>query len=240
MNIDKVILSSNDNPEYLDFWPIVSEAWINIGVTPILFYTGEKKFEGNNIYNFNIENINTAFLAQNIRLLAPAIFPNDVCIISDIDNMPLSKEYFQENISNFSGDEFIIYRPDATTEDMISIMWNAAKGSVWSDIFDVKDIDNIYNKIKSWYPANYSIRGNNWYFDQKTLKKYIEEYEKKDYSKIVRLNDESAGFCRLNRSNYSIFFNKFYDYEKNYSDFHMPRPYKKYKRIIDKVFNLNF
>ena len=76
---------------------------------------------------------------------------------------------------------------------MISIMWNAAKGSVWSDIFDVKDIDNIYNKIKSWYPANYSIRGNNWYFDQKTLKKYIEEYEKKDYSKIVRLNDESAG-----------------------------------------------
>ena len=158
MNIDKVILSSNDNPEYLDFWPIVSEAWINIGVTPILFYTGEKKFEGNNIYNFNIENINTAFLAQNIRLLAPAIFPNDVCIISDIDNMPLSKEYFQENISNFGGDEFIIYRPDATTEDMISIMWNAAKGSVWSDIFDVKDIDNIYNKIKSWYPVNYSIR----------------------------------------------------------------------------------
>ena len=126
--------------------------------------------------------------------------------------MPLSKEYFQENISNFDGDEFIIYRPDATTEDMISIMWNAAKGSVWSDIFDVKDIDNIYNKIKSWYPANYSIRGNNWYFDQKTLKKYIEEYEKKDYSKIVRLNDESAGFCRLNRSNYSIFFNKFYDF----------------------------
>ncbi|GIR20026.1 hypothetical protein CM15mP35_02870 [bacterium] len=42
MNIDKVILSSNDNPEYLDFWPIVSEAWINIGVTPILFYTGRK------------------------------------------------------------------------------------------------------------------------------------------------------------------------------------------------------
>ena len=34
--------------------------------------------------------------------------------------------------------------------------------------------------------------------------------------------------------------NKFYDHEKNYSDFHMPRPYKKYKRIIDKVFNLNF
>ena len=35
MKLDKVILSSDDNPDYLEFWPIVSEAWRNIGIEPI-------------------------------------------------------------------------------------------------------------------------------------------------------------------------------------------------------------
>ena len=43
MKIDTVILSSNDNPNYIQFWPIVSEAWNLMGVEPILIYTGEQK-----------------------------------------------------------------------------------------------------------------------------------------------------------------------------------------------------
>ena len=42
MKIDTVILSSNDNPNYIQFWPIVSEAWSLMGVEPILIYTGNK------------------------------------------------------------------------------------------------------------------------------------------------------------------------------------------------------
>ena len=45
MKLDKVILSSDDNPDYLEFWPIVSEAWRNIGIEPILFYTGKNKIK---------------------------------------------------------------------------------------------------------------------------------------------------------------------------------------------------
>ncbi len=240
MKLDKVILSSDDNPDYLEFWPIVSEAWRNIGIEPILFYTGKNKIKNENVFNFNLEKRDSAFLAQNIRLLAPTLFPNDTCIISDIDNMPLSEDYFQGNIVNIADNQFIIYRPDATSEDMISIMWNAAKGSKWIDIFEVDSVESITKKLLSWYPENYSIGGDNWYHDQKILKEYITKYEAKNISSITRLNDESAGFCRLNRSNYSIFFKKFYDHNKKYSDFHMPRPYSKYHKLINKVFNLNF
>ena len=209
MKLDKVILSSDDNPDYLEFWPIVSEAWRNIGIEPILFYTGKNKIKNENVFNFNLEKCDSAFIAQNVRLLAPTLFPNDTCIISDIDNMPLSEDYFQGNIVNITDNQFVIYRPDATSEDMISIMWNAAKGSKWIDIFEVDSVESISKKLLSWYPENYSIGGDNWYHDQKILKEYITRYEAKNISSITRLNDESAGFCRLNRSNYSIFFKNF-------------------------------
>ena len=61
MKLDKVILSSDDNPDYLEFWPIVSEAWRNIGIEPILFYTGKNKIKNENVFNFNLEKCDSAF-----------------------------------------------------------------------------------------------------------------------------------------------------------------------------------
>ena len=45
MKIDTVILSSNDNPNYIQFWPIVSEAWSLMGVEPILILHPLKKIK---------------------------------------------------------------------------------------------------------------------------------------------------------------------------------------------------
>ena len=68
MKIDTVILSSNDNPNYIQFWPIVSEAWSLMGVEPILIYTGEQKLNlKGNVINFFSKNIDSSFVAQNIR-----------------------------------------------------------------------------------------------------------------------------------------------------------------------------
>ena len=63
--------------------------------------------------------------------------------------MPLSEDYFQGNIVNITDNQFVIYRPDATSEDMISIMWNAAKGSKWIDIFEVDSVESISKKLLS-------------------------------------------------------------------------------------------
>lgn len=240
MKITRVILSSNESREYLDFWPIVSKAWINLGIQPTLVYTGEEALTEPNIINLNIKSINSAFVAQNVRLLAPALFPEDVCIISDIDDMPLSKKYFQDNIKDFDDDKFIIYRPDAVPENMISIMWNAAKGQVWSKIFDVYNLNDIKNKLISWYPNNYSVRGQNWYFDQIILRNKINTFHEKFPSSVIELSDELTGFNRLNRSKLKRNFRKFYIEGTDYTDFHMPRPYKKHKKLIDKVYEIHF
>lgn len=240
MKIDKVILSSDANEEYLQFWPIVSKAWKNLNIEPVLFYTGKNPIYEEGVHNFHIENIDQTFAAQNIRLLAPALFKDEVCIISDIDNMPLSQDYFQKNIELIENDKFVIFRPESTTKDMISIMWNVALGKTWSEIFKIEKISEIKEKLIEWYPKDYIKLKKNWYFDQKALKSNLDTFAESNSDRIIKLNDSDAGFCRLDRGDYSIFFRLFYDKKKTYSDFHMPRPYVKYKKTINKVYDLHF
>lgn len=240
MKIDKVILSSNDNPDYLDFWPIVSEAWELMGVEPILIYTGSKslEFKGNIIY-FNPKGLDSAFVAQNIRILFPALLDNKNCIVSDIDNLPLSKKYFLDSIDSISDDSFIIYRPEACPPNMISMMWNAANSSTWKEIFKVDNIEDINKKLKRWYSNKYSIRGKAWYTDQIKLRKYVNKFSKKNGARVKLLDDEILNFNRFNRNK----LNEHYEIMKNnndviFSDFHMPRPYKDYQEIINEIFNI--
>ena len=45
MKIDRVILSSDTNPYYLDFWPIVAKAWVKMGIKPTLALVGNEPVE---------------------------------------------------------------------------------------------------------------------------------------------------------------------------------------------------
>ena len=136
MKIDKAIIVSTNDSQYLDYWETVEKAWLKLNIEPIL-YVISKESTGIKNEKLFIENLNPAFVAQNLRLLIPALYPDDVCILSDIDMMPLSKKYFQDSISDISGDKIVIYRSDATPEEMLPICWNAAVGKTWAEIFQL-------------------------------------------------------------------------------------------------------
>ena len=57
--------------------------------------------------------------------------------------MPLSKKYFQDSISELSENSFVVYRSDATPDNMLPICWNAALGSTWGDIFSIKNREDV-------------------------------------------------------------------------------------------------
>jgi len=97
-----------------------------------------------------------------------------------------------------------------------------------------------YGNHDSLNKEDYIKLKKNWYFDQKALKSNLDTFAESNSDRIIKLNDNDAGFCRLDRGYYSIFFNLFYDKKKIYSDFHMPRPYVKYKKTINKVYDLHF
>ena len=239
MKIDTVILSSNDNPNYIQFWPIVSEAWSLMGVEPILIYTGEQKLNlKGNVINFFSKNIDSSFVAQNIRILYPSLLDGNTCLVSDIDNLPLSKKYFVDSVLSFNDDSFIIYRPDACPPNMISMMWNAASSSTWKEIFNIDSEKNLEKNLKKWYTKKYAIEGTAWYTDQIKLRKYVNKFSKKNKSRIVELDDTELGFFRFNRNRLEKHFKMIQENPNlEFTDFHMPRPFNEYEELINKVFD---
>ncbi len=238
MKIDTVILSSNDNPNYIQFWPIVSEAWNLMGVEPILIYTGEQKLNlKGNVINFFSKNMDSSFVAQNIRILYPSLLDGNICLVSDIDNLPLSKKYFVDSVLSYNDDSFIIYRPDACPPNMISMMWNAARSSTWKEIFDIDSEKNLEKYLKKWYTKKYTVEGTAWYTDQIKLRKYVNKFSKKNKSRIVELDDTEMGFFRFNRNRLEKHFNMIQENPNlEFTDFHMPRPFNDYEELINKVF----
>ena len=191
-----------------------------------------------NVINFFSKNIDSSFVAQNIRILYPSLLDGNTCLVSDIDNLPLSKKYFVDSVLNFNDDSFIIYRPDACPPNMISMMWNAASSSTWKEIFNIDSEKNLEKNLKKWYTKKYAIEGTAWYTDQIKLRKYVNKFSKKNKSRIVELDDTELGFFRFNRNRLEKHFNMIQEnHNLEFTDFHMPRPFSEYEELINKVFD---
>lgn len=199
MIINKVILSSTHHKKYRDFWPIIAKAWRQLGVEPVLIYTSDDDFQYDNNYGQIIricaKGVDPIFASQSVRLLAPCLFPDEICLISDLDMMPMSKPYFFDFIENIDDDKFVIYRPNVCGRNQIAMCYNAAKGSIWGRVFGVDTVEDIILKLQDWNTPE----GNNWCMDQLLLRKYISKYQKNNANKVVELKPDDK-YHRLDRS----------------------------------------
>lgn len=176
MKLKRVILAVNDSPIYLAFWPYAAKAWSEIvGIRPTLALVADENTQvdeslGDVIRFTPVENLDTAFQAQIIRLLLPALFPDEVCIISDIDQVPASRSYFCDSITNFNEDSFVVYKEliSRFAPDEICMCYNAAKGSTFGEIFKVSaSLKSIRNRITELGKTAYPLWL--WKTDQKVL-----------------------------------------------------------------------
>lgn len=103
-SFDRVILSCDANPKYLDFWPVVNRAWQKLfGVEPMLAFVGtyseqharrETLAHGNVIYIRPVDGVPIANQAKMARYwLAAWMNDKKVSMINDIDLLPLSRHY---------------------------------------------------------------------------------------------------------------------------------------------------
>ena len=95
---DRVVLSTDENPNYIEFWPLVCSAWkkffpeISVSLAFVSDRTESddlllrmKKF-GDGIEIFKtVDGIPTANHAKVARLILASEFENEVCLIHDID-----------------------------------------------------------------------------------------------------------------------------------------------------------
>jgi hypothetical protein len=285
-----VIVSSNLNELYIDFWEMVYKSWKHINIEPflILILESHEIIPESLMYKENIipfyvrNNINTAFVSQCIRLLYPAIindFINErnsnqglilnnqnsdqglilnnqnsdqgLILISDMDIIPMNNKYFNIYINESIKDpynSFYVYRSNILKESkQIAMCYNAGSSNTWKKLFNINNIEEIYEKLNEWYNSiEYSgvHGGKGWSFDQEICSSFS----------IIELTDNTQMYNRLDREQFEYLLynlNKSDNIDNNniihfkikqmldnikdglYSDYHMLRPYKKFKYIND-------
>ncbi len=230
--LKRVILATNDHPHYIQFWPIVAPLWRAMGLVPTLAWIADKDCMidtslGDVIRVAPIPGVSGALQAQTIRLLLPALFPDDVCLISDIDMLPISQTYFMDGAKECPDDTFLVYRDQAYGRHYrrFPMCYIAAKGKVFASVFEISNLEEINATI-----ANWASRGYGWNTDEKMLYIYLKCWESAGGSVTYLGHDVGPRIDRIDWPQALDALNI-----TNYIDCHCPRPYLDYAESIDYI-----
>ena len=191
-----------------------------------------------------IDGIFTGFTAQFIRLLYPCLlnYENGV-MITDIDMLPMNRSYYTENIKPFEKDKFIYFRGNVLLNlKQLAMCYNVATPKVWSDIFNIKNIEDIKNVLINVSNNNIiedGIAKKGWFLDQLFLYEKVVEWNTKN-KRLILLNELHTKFKRLDRNTFTLNNNEIINNIQKgyYSDYHAYRPMSKFKLINYKIIDL--
>ncbi|MDN3506588.1 MAG: class I SAM-dependent methyltransferase [Simkaniaceae bacterium] len=233
MTLDRVILSTDDNPTYIDFWPVVADTWERVtGLRPTLALVASEDVHideslGDVIRFEPIEGIPTSMQAQVIRLLLPTLFPDDVCLISDIDMIPLQKAYFFDTVALSKEEDFVVFRSKAYERwgyPQYPMCYVAAKGETFQALFDISSEEDFPRKMIEWAQL-----GHGWSTDERVLYQAVQD--KKDQLSICL--KEQVVERRLDRLDWR--YKDEWIHTQNFIDAHLLRPYKEFQVETDQL-----
>lgn len=253
MKIDCILTACNLNLMYIEFIPYFIKCWekilpnvdIKIVLINDIIPNNYMKYKDYIILFKPIKNISDIFTSQYIRLLYPAIlnYKNGI-LITDIDIVPLNSNYYIDNIKNIDNTKFINYNYNKSIFDskQIIICYCVALSNIWSEIFKIKSLDDIKNRlinVFSFMNKVKSRRNKLWNKDQYDLYTYVINWNMKT-NNFVHLDDTYTKRKRLCRSGKF----KLNDDIKNkitngeFTDYHCYRPMNKYNKINNDIINL--
>lgn len=122
---DRIIVSSDDSPTFLNFWPVVSKAWQKFfAIKPTLALVTNKTSDDlllNKLRAYGevhtlpiISGIPIPNQAKLARFLVAATMGDEVCMIEDIDTVPLQKEFVVERLKVRKSGNILTVRHDAS------------------------------------------------------------------------------------------------------------------------------
>lgn len=255
MIISDILVASDMNPKYYKFIPVFIKAWKAVlpyvKINVILVYDSKKPFvlpvelelyKSYIILFPSIENIKTPFIAQTIRILYPALLRSwGGVLITDIDMIPMNSKYYVESIKDHSDISFICYRNILQHRQQLPICYNVATSVIWGNIFNIRTIGDVVNRLKYEYSKIKYDGGSGkegWSSDQLILYREVMNWANNN-NKLVVLEDKLTGFSRLDRiKNFTFDDDLKYKIEHDFfCDYHMKRPYDNYKELNDNIVN---
>lgn len=242
MKIDNAIVSSNNNPTYLDFWPFVANAWKKIGISPVLVYL-YLRGEENKITELEkwgkvlalplLGSWDVVNQAQTSRLYA-ATKIEGVNLISDVDMLPISEKYFKSSVAEI-GEEFLVsYTADVIDKGFYlrnpqyPMCYLAARNSTFKEIigdYNWEEFIISFMKERMGYGS-----------DQRIFYKRLMNW-KDNTSRFIKLKrgwEEGRAFNRLDKIKWQWEETELENGE--IFDCHMPRPYSQNRGLLDPLF----
>lgn len=240
MQIKYCVSAVNDNPKYTRFVPIFIKAWKKFypNIRPLILYIGDGDHLPSHLQQFSefikifkpIPHISTALIAQTIRILWPALLPNDgAVVITDIDIIPMNNRYFVDPLFNISNNCFVNMRSKhIQPPNQIVICYSVAMPAIWSKIFNIHNEEDIYSFLISNNVSYDNTHGGiGWYTDQQTLYKYV--HASQDIN-IIYLDDTYTHFKRLDHWDTDKLVHTLLT-DTSYTDFHF---WANYSTVSDK------
>ncbi len=216
------IFSSDSNPDYCEFEPLVSSMWETLGFEPFYAQIGSDQFP-------LIDDVESSLQSQIVRLYASKLFSDRVVLTTDIDMLPFDQNYYMSKLPT-KYDQICIYSADAYKGKRYPMCYLSAYGKTFSEI--VLDDPN-----ETW--EEFVLRLNSLNLGWNTDELYVTKRIDKSQTSKIKYNREWVGGIaknRLDRVNWNI-------QDFDYIDAHCPRPYSEHKSEIDdlkKLIKLNY
>jgi hypothetical protein len=231
MNIDYVVISSDDNSLYKDFLPIVTKTWNFFGYEVLYLNISDaetdiKKTSYGLIKKINGYNVNTGLKSQIARQYAFRLLPDKNLLISDIDMIPLNIEFFTRNADKIHMDNIgIFHKGNYTDVNYYPMCYVVSKGDVFANELKIEeDFNEFYTRLSYEYK-------NAWNTDEHYMYDSLKQSSKKIFCSDRHIN--STRICRSNWQ-YDIDLLK----KGFYIDSHLLRPFDMYRKQIDTVITL--
>jgi hypothetical protein len=229
--IDYVVISSDDNPLYKDFYPIVANQWKRFGFRTYYINITDKNEVSEDEYGIvhkikALDFVSTGFQSQVVRLFACNLISGNL-LMSDVDMLPLNEEYFNQYLEELQEKKIIVYSGQPYNDTPYYPMcYVLGHSSAFVEILNLKKVTfhNYCTNLLEKY-------GENWNTDEHFM------YEKFQ-AQIKLINVKKRDYLsRIDRSNWKFKPKKIT--KGYYVDSHMLRPYLKYKKEIDLLINFS-
>ena len=196
--INQIILSSNEDYNYLEFWKPVSWAYKkmypNVEVhLAFLTNKGEdhplvkelRKYGKVTLFK-PVAFISEFAQAKMIRFILAAQQGNDVCYIDDIDLFPLRKEFIEDKVSKRPKDHLLCVGGEVYNNNgYYPVSQMTAEGYVWKNFINPEEKE-LYELMQDWshkhkydrredVTINLDFSKDDYFSDERLLRRLIEE-----------------------------------------------------------------
>lgn len=245
--VNRVIFALTPNPVYAGYWNVVSQVWrAKFGVTPTLmlncadeelesFRSTLSQEHGEILHAPSVPSVvlnkNRDWSCTWSLFWGASLFPDDICMLSGIDQLPLGGMFFDHLRQVPRWDErYVVGFGDAYEHAYYPSSHHVAKGSLFKDIYDIKDsweaeVVRVFNTASSYTGIDPKDK---WGLDEEYSSSLLQARMRAQPGQVAVMDIFWKKWHprRLERGSSIDFHTLASLAEGNLSEWHMPRPFE--------------